>query len=288
MKKIINRRFIQVIFFFIQNPFLKNFIDGSIYRGGFKKFCTPGLNCYSCPAALTSCPIGTLQFFIAGYRQNISMFVIGFLTMTGAVFGRYICGYLCPFGLLQDLLYKIKSFKLKTPLRFLRYVKYVILALFVFILPYFIRHELSGIGDPWFCKYLCPSGMFFGALPLITSNDYLRELLGMQFIIKTTITVGVLVASVFIFRFFCRVLCPLGAFYSIFNPIAFFKMNCDKKKCTNCGSCAAACNVRINPSIKPNSPECIRCGDCAGVCKTRALSKFVKPSANAAPDLRPE
>ena len=274
MKKIIGRRFIQVIFFLIQNPLLKNFITGNIYQGGLKKFCTPGLNCYSCPAAVTSCPVGAVQFFIAGHRQSLSLFVTGFLAMTGAVFGRYICGYLCPFGLLQDLLYKIKSFKIKTPLRFLRYVKYLVLALFVIILPYLIRHDLSGLGDPWFCKYLCPSGMVFGALPLLASNEYLRELLGMQFFIKTTVTIGVLVAAVFIFRFFCRVFCPLGAFYSFFNPIAFLRMNCDKKKCTDCGSCKAACNIQINPATKPNSPECIRCSDCVSVCKTRALSKL--------------
>jgi len=283
MKKIAKRRLIQVVFFIIQNPLLKNFIDGNIYRGGLKKICTPGLNCYSCPAAITSCPIGTTQLFIAGYRQNISMFVTGFLVATGAVFGRYICGYLCPFGLLQDLLYKIKSPKIKTPLRFLRYIKYLILALFVIILPYYIRNDLSGMGDPWFCKYLCPSGMFFGAFPLLASNEFLHELLGVHFIIKTAITIGMLVVAVFIFRFFCRVFCPLGAFYSFFNPIAFLRMNCDKKKCSNCGSCAAACNVRINPSKMPNSPECIRCGDCAGVCKTQALSKLRKVSAKTAP-----
>ena len=278
MKKLIkklNKRFIiQVSFFLIQNPLLKNFTNGSIYQGNLKKICTPGLNCYSCPAALTACPIGATQFFLAGSRQSISLFVTGFLLMIAAVFGRFICGYLCPFGLLQDLIYKIKSFKLKTPLRFLRYLKYIILALFVIILPYFIRHELSGIGDPWFCKFICPSGMVFGAFPLLLTRDYLRELIGLQFFIKTTIAVGVLLTTVFIYRFFCRVLCPLGAFYSLFNPISFLKMHCDKTKCVNCKSCAAACNIVLDPSTKPNSPECIRCGDCVSVCKMGALSKL--------------
>ncbi|MCL2442896.1 MAG: 4Fe-4S binding protein [Treponema sp.] len=173
-------------------------------------------------------------------------------------------------------------------MRFLRYIKYIILALFVVILPYYIRHELSGMGDPWFCKYICPSGMVFGAFPLLVTNEFLRELIGMQFYIKTTIAIGVLLTSVFIFRFFCRVLCPLGAFYSFFNPIAFLKMNCDKTKCTNCGSCAAACNVQINPSTTPNSPECIRCGDCASVCKTQAISKLRYFNSNSREEKAPD
>jgi len=275
-KKTSKRHFIQVIFFLIQNPLLKNFINGNIYQGSLKKFCTPGLNCYSCPAAITACPIGATQFFLAGYRQSISMFVTGFLIITGVVFGRFICGYLCPFGLLQDLLYKIKSVKIKTPLHFLRYIKYLILALFVIILPYFIRHNLSGIGDPWFCKYICPSGMVFGAFPLLNTNDFLHELIGMQFIIKTTIVIGVLFTTIFIFRFFCRVLCPLGAFYSFFNPISFLRICCDKKKCINCGNCAAVCNIKINPSTAPNSPECVRCNSCVSACKTNAISNQLK------------
>ena len=271
--KISIRRFIQAVFFFIQNPHLKNFFIGRIYQGSLKKICTPGLNCYSCPAAVTSCPIGAIQLFIAGSGRSISMFITGFLVISGTILGRFICGYICPFGLIQDLLYKIKSPKIKTALRYLKYVKYFILAVFVIALPFFIRHELSGLGDPWFCKYICPSGMIFGAVPLLAADQLLHNLLGMQFVIKAAISFGIIVLSVLIFRFFCRVLCPLGAFYSFFNPIAFLGINCDKEKCTNCTSCAQACNIRINPSVKPNSPECIRCGDCVNACKTQALRK---------------
>jgi len=270
MKKF-KRLIIQIVFFFIQNPLLGNFISGSIYRGELKMICTPGLNCYSCPAAVTSCPIGGVQFYLAGVKQSMSLFVTGFLLTTGAIFGRFICGYVCPMGLLQDLIYKIKTPKLKLRLRYARYLKYVVLVLFVILLPFLIRHELSGLGETWFCKYICPSGMIFGAVPLLAVNETLRNMAGTLFIWKSALTVCILLVSVPVYRFFCRVLCPLGAIYALLNPIALVRMKCDKEKCTSCGNCNEVCNLVLEPMKKPNSPECIRCGDCVKVCENKAL-----------------
>ena len=269
--KLPKRLFIQLAFFLLQNPLLGNFFRGRIYQGELKKICTPGLNCYSCPAAVTSCPLGAMQLFVGGVKHSISLFVTGFLLSTGIIFGRFICGYVCPMGLLQDLLYKIKTPKLKPRLKYTRYIKYVVLALFVFILPYVIRHELSGLGSPWFCEYICPSGTIFGAAPLLAVNEFLRSMLGWRFILKISIAVGIIIGSVFVFRIFCRVLCPLGAIYSLFNRFAVFKMHCDKEKCVSCGDCRKACHIHINPAKQPNSPECVRCRGCVSSCKERAL-----------------
>ena len=118
--KLSKRLIAQLAFFLLQNPLLGNFISGTIYQGDLKKMCTPGLNCYSCPAAITSCPIGAMQFFLAGFRQSVSLFVTGFLISIGAVLGRLICGYVCPMGLLQDLIYKIRTPKLKHLVRYSR------------------------------------------------------------------------------------------------------------------------------------------------------------------------
>jgi len=270
--KLPKRLITQIVFFFLQNPLLGNFISGRIYQGELKKFCTPGLNCYSCPAAVTSCPIGAMQFFLSGARQSISLFVAGFLLSVGAVFGRFICGYVCPMGLLQDLLYKIKTPKVKTAFRFARYLKYFILAVFVILLPLLVRHEISGLGEPWFCKYICPSGMVFGALPLLVANDFLRSMTGSLFVWKSALAAAILLASVPIYRVFCRLICPLGAIYALLNPIALVRMRCDKEKCTSCGDCAKACNLKLEPVSKPNSPECVRCGDCKKACPSKALS----------------
>ncbi|MDR2558733.1 MAG: 4Fe-4S binding protein [Oscillospiraceae bacterium] len=265
------RFLIQITFFLLQNPLLGNFFRGRIYQGGLKQICTPGLNCYSCPAAITSCPLGAMQLFIGGVKHSISLFVTGFLLAAGVVFGRFICGYVCPFGLFQDLLYKIKTPKLKLRLKYARYIKYIILMLFVFVLPYVIRCELSGLGSPWFCEYICPAGTIFGAAPLLAVNEFLRSVLGWRFILKASIAVVIIIASVFIFRIFCRVLCPLGAIYALFNKFAVFRMRCDEDKCTSCGNCREACQILIDPAKQPNSPECVRCRGCAMACKEKAL-----------------
>ena len=265
----------QFLFFILQNPLIKNFFTGNIYQGNLKMICTPGLNCYSCPAAITSCPVGAMQNFLAGTQRGISMFAAGFLLTAGVVFGRFICGYVCPMGLLQDLMYKIKSPKLIMRLRYAKYIKYIVLVLFVIALPYAVRHNLSELGEPWFCKYICPSGTIFGALPLLTVNGFLRGFIGLQFYIKAAGASFLLFAQVFVYRIFCRTLCPLGAVYSLFNKIAFLRMHHDKSKCSKCGACAKNCAVCIDPVKTPNSPECVRCGKCKTVCREDALNYFL-------------
>ncbi|MCL2199181.1 MAG: 4Fe-4S binding protein [Defluviitaleaceae bacterium] len=252
----------QIGFFILQNPFLKNFVTGEIYRGKLKHICTPGLNCYACPAAAFSCPIGAAQMFFAGARHSISLYVTGFLLTVGVIFGKFICGFVCPMGFLQDLLYKIKTPKLVTPLRFLRYVKYFVLVMFVVLLPVVF-------GSPMFCAYICPSGTIFGAVPLLAVHNFLFDFIGWQFVIKAIIAVGVLIISVFVLRIFCRVLCPLGAIYSLLNRIAIFRMKCDEGKCTSCKSCADACDIMT----APNHAECFRCGKCVAACPQKALSR---------------
>ncbi|MCL2054921.1 MAG: 4Fe-4S binding protein [Oscillospiraceae bacterium] len=234
--------------------------------------CTPGLNCYSCPAAVTSCPVGAMQLFLAGAKHSVSLFVTGFLVTSGVAFGRLICGFVCPMGLLQDLLYKIKAPKFKARFRYIQYIKYLILALFVMILPFAVRNELSGLGSPWFCKYICPAGTVFGALPLFAANSFLRGFAGVQFAFKLMVASAVLSAAILNYRFFCRVLCPLGAFYSLFNRTAFIKIRFNCEKCVSCGDCSKACHLKIEPPLELNSPECMRCGNCIRACGSSALS----------------
>ena len=267
-----NRLLIQLGFFIAQNPFLQNFFSGNIYQGELKRFCTPGLNCYSCPAAAFSCPIGALQLFFAGLRHNLSLYVTGFLLSVGVVFGKFICGYVCPMGLVQDLLYKIKSRKLILRLGFLRYIKYAVLVVLVIVMPLTIRHEITLWGRPWFCAYVCPSGTIFAAIPLIATNDFLRNFLGWQFVLKISIALVIIVASVFILRIFCRVLCPLGAIYGLFNKISVFGIKADISRCTSCKQCKSACHIALDPIKEPNSPECYRCGNCVRNCNEKIFS----------------
>ena len=213
-----------------------------------------------------------MQLFFAGVRHNISLYVTGFLLSVGVVFGKFICGYVCPMGLVQDLLYKIKTRKFILKLRFLRYVKYAVLAVFVVLLPFVVRHELTQQGRPWFCAYVCPSGTIFAAVPLIAANEFLRNLLGWQFVLKISIAAAIILASVFVLRVFCRILCPLGAIYGQLNRISVLGIKADKTKCVGCDKCKTACHISLEPALEPNSPECFRCGNCAKACDKKVLT----------------
>ena len=193
--------------------------------------------------------------------------------LVGAVFGRFVCGWLCPFGLVQDLLYKIPFVKKLRRLpgdRFLKYLKYVILAGFVIILPLTVL-DIVGQGQPWFCKYICPSGTLFAGIPLVASSPPLQQALGWLFTWKVGILAVLLLLSVAVYRPFCRYLCPLGAVYGLFNPIAFYRFRVDGQKCTGCAVCQKACPMDIPVYKTPNSPECIRCGVCRKSCPHGAI-----------------
>lgn len=268
------RMWVQICTFAIANGYAAGFGTGRIFQGESKKLCLPGLNCYSCPGALGSCPIGSLQAVLGSRNYSMSFYVVGFLLIFGALAGRFICGWLCPFGLVQDLLHKIKfpkKFKKLPGDRVLRYLKYVILLGFVIILPLTVL-DIVGQGSPWFCKYICPSGTLFGGIPLIAANPALRGALGWLFTWKTAILVVLLLLSVVVFRPFCRYLCPLGVIYGLFNPIALYRFQIDEAACTACGACQWACPMDIDVYKKPNSPECIRCGKCKHVCPHGAIA----------------
>ena len=91
----------------LTNGYAAGFAKGTIYKGELKRVCVPGLNCYSCPGALGSCPIGSLQAVLGDRDHWFSFYAVGFLLFIGALLGRFVCGWLCPFGLVQDLLHKI-------------------------------------------------------------------------------------------------------------------------------------------------------------------------------------
>ena len=264
---------VQLAFTALTNGYAAGFAKGSIYKGPGKFICLPGLNCYSCPGALGSCPIGSLQAVIGSRSYRFSFYVAGFLLLFGALFGRLVCGWLCPFGLVQDLLYKIPFVKKLRRLpgdRWLKYLKYVILAGFVIVLPLTVL-DIVGQGQPWFCKYICPSGTLFAGIPLIASNPPLRAALGWLFTWKAAILAVLLLLSLLVYRPFCRYLCPLGAIYGLFNPAALYRFRIDREKCTGCGACQKACKLDIPIHRTPNSPECIRCGDCRRACPHGAI-----------------
>lgn len=267
------RFYVQVIFTAITNGYVLGFAQGKIYRGPTKKICVPGLNCYSCPGAIGSCPIGSLQAVITSKNYRFSFYVVGFFMIFGSLLGRFVCGWLCPFGLIQDLLHKIPFPKKiqKIPFdRQLRYGKYLILAVFVIGMPMLLVGG-SGYGNPWFCKLICPSGTLLGGLPLVSKNPGLRRTIGFLFGWKVSLLILIVLLSILIYRPFCKYLCPLGAIYGVFNRFSLYHYEVDVAKCVHCGLCEKKCGMGINICETPNSPECIRCGKCKDVCPTGAI-----------------
>lgn len=254
------------------NIHLPNFIDGSLYKGAGKSVCVPGLNCYSCPAATGACPIGAFQSVVGNSKFSFSYYVTGTLILLGVLLGRFICGFLCPFGWFQDLLHKIPSKKISTTkLKPLRLLKYAVLLFSVVLLPALLVNDV-GLGEPIFCKYICPQGVLEGAIPLSIVDSGIRATLGLLFAWKFTILVVLILLSVFIYRPLCKWICPLGAIYGLMNRVSMTQMNVDKNKCVSCGKCARACKMDVDVTKTPNHFECIRCGMCVTACPTDAVS----------------
>ena len=263
----------QILWAFLTNSYLVGFAKGKIYDGKLKNLCVPGLNCYSCPGALGSCPIGAMQAVIGSWNFRMAFYVAGFLVFVGALMGRFVCGWLCPFGLIQDFLHKIPFVKKISTFRgdwLLRKLKYVIFLVFVILLPMFVV-DMLGQGAPYFCKLICPAGTLEGGIPLVLLNSAMRTAVGWLYAWKNVLLVVIVLLSVVIYRPFCKYICPLGAVYSVFNPIAVFRYRVDKEACVHCGACAKACKMQVDPSETPNHPECIRCGSCKKVCPTGAI-----------------
>ena len=282
IKEVMIRPVIQMVATVATNWHLSNFLKGTIYKGKTKTVCVPGLNCYSCPGAAGSCPIGSLQAVIGGTKYNISYYIMGMVMLFGTLFGRLICGFLCPFGFIQDLLYKIKIPKLKVPQKIdkiLRWLKYVILVVFVILLPILLTNEF-GMGNPYFCQLICPAGTLEGGVPLLIKNESLRSGLGLLFTWKAILLVIFILASVFIYRPFCKYICPLGAIYSLFNKFSFYQINLDELKCNSCKTCERKCKMNVEITKNINSLECIRCGECKRTCKQGAITSGFKIKPN--------
>ena len=265
------RRLIQVYAALLFNANLKGFATGQIYKGPLKNICTPGLNCYSCPGASGACPLGAFQNALASSKTRAPYYVFAIILLYGILFGRWICGFLCPMGLIQELLHKIPTPKLpKGKLtRALSFLKYVILVFFVILLP--LAYAFRNFPLPGFCKYICPAGTLEGAMGLLSNavNESYLRMLGPLFTWKFLLMVSIIVGCVFVFRLFCRFLCPLGALYGLFNKISFVGVKVDQKTCTDCGICVGKCKMDIK---HVGDQECIFCGECISVCPVDAIT----------------
>lgn len=266
------RRLVQLYAALLYNANLKGFVDGHLYSGNLKAACVPGLNCYSCPGAIGSCPLGALQNALNAAGHTAPWYVMGILALFGVMLGRTICGWICPMGLMQELLHRIPTPKIRKSgvTRKLSCLKYVFLAVFVIAVP-LIWGAGKGIILPAFCKYICPAGTLEGAVGLLQSpaNSSSFGQLRALFTGKWVIMLAVGLLCVFCFRAFCRFICPLGAIYGFFNRFALTGVKVNPDRCVDCGRCVAGCPMDIR---HVGDHECISCGKCIAACDQGAIA----------------
>jgi len=249
------RRWVQAISFLVMNSFV---------LPALKAFPCLGLNCYACPGAIFACPIGTLQHF-AVIRQ-VPLYTLGVLGFFGALVGRLACGWLCPFGWLQELIYGLQR-KVRWPNWPLSdrwgWLRYAILIVLVGAMPLLTL-------EPWFSK-LCPVGTIEAGIPLVLTNAVLRAQAGWLFVVKVAILFGFLLWMLSSKRPFCRFACPLGAIWSPFNRLSALHLAVDEASCVPCDACQRVCPVDINVHEDPNSARCVRCMECIRACPQGAI-----------------
>ncbi len=244
----------------VQTMFLLVWLDplGVRWHG----MCAPVLHCYACPLATFACPIGVLANFSA---LHLFPFVaLGLLVGLGALFGSLLCGWACPFGFLQDLAGRVRTPKFDMP-RWTGHLRYVVLVGTVLAVPYFF-----GESHPLFFCSFCPAGALEGAVPNLVSQAAAGGNVSLPNPLKLTVLVLFLGAIFFVRRPWCRILCPLGAIFSLFNRASVFFLRLDREKCVDCGQCHQLCQVGLQPQKSPNDSRCIRCLECTQ-CGPQAL-----------------
>jgi len=245
----------------IQVSFLLVWLDPLGLR--WHTMCSPVFHCYACPLATFACPIGVIAQFTA--LHVLPFIAIGLLVAVGAVFGSLICGWVCPFGFLQDLAAKVPTPKFDLP-KLAGYGRYVMLIGTVLAVPYFFGEQ-----HPLFVCRICPAGALEAAVPNVVSQAIAGQQVVWPNAIKLIILALFLVAIFFMRRPWCRLLCPLGAIFSLFNRVSAFFLRFDANECTHCERCHQLCEYGIEPEKTPNDLRCIRCLECTK-CSPEALT----------------
>jgi ferredoxin-type protein NapH len=241
-----------------------------------KSLCIPVLNCYACPIGTTACPIGSLSAFMQVRR--IPYYVIAWLGLVGVSLGRAFCGWACPFGFLQDALYRLPGRKFRLPRPF-NWLKYALLVALVMAIPWWradkrqdgsaqVVTETSVIN---YCSTICPAGTLEAGIPGLVVNKVIRQNTSWKGWSKVGFLVLVLVLMVFSSRSFCRALCPLGGAMALTSNVSLLQLRTDQEKCTRCMRCTKVCptearKVPEQPRQAEKTAECVLCLDCVRNC----------------------
>jgi polyferredoxin/uncharacterized protein with FMN-binding domain len=177
------------------------------------------------------------------------------------LFGRFFCGWFCAFGSFNEFIYNVSRRIFKVDFRinkkvdkYLKFVKYGIL--------------LFGLVFLWNSK-----STFFSSLSPWEAFAQLKEFPGMlsTYAVSFIVLLLVMTGSVFIERFFCRYLCPLGAVFTIVSKLSVFKIYKPTEKCGNCSICTSKCSmgIELGRMEKVKSGECIYCLKCIDACSRK-------------------
>jgi polyferredoxin len=245
----------------IQASFLLVWLDPLGLR--LHTVCAPVFHCYACPLSTFACPIGIIAQFSAVHF--FPLIAIGVLITFGALFGSLVCGWACPFGFLQDLAAKVPTPKFDPP-KIAGYMRYVMLIGTVLAIPYFFGEEHA-----LFVCRICPAGALEAAVPNMVGQVISGKEVVWPNAVKLIILALFLIAIFVMRRPWCRVLCPLGAIFSLFNRFSAFFLRFENEECTKCKRCHKLCKFGIEPEKTPNDLHCVRCLECTR-CKPEALT----------------
>lgn len=231
----------------------------------FKWLCNPVLSCHSCALAWFACPIGVFVHY-SGYHL-FPWLALGMVLLVGVLVGRLLCGWVCPFGFVQDLLFKIRSRKFELP-AWTSNLKYLVLALMVFLFPFLWGEQTWGS----FCR-ICPAAALQVSLPSLLKEG----LGGMSWAtaLRFSVLAAVIGLAIVSSRSFCKVLCPIGALLAPLNFICFWTVTPPRQECLSCLKCDKACGTGVKPSLRlpqgipaNRALDCIVCHDCSAACET--------------------
>lgn len=192
------------------------------------------------------------------------------LILFAVLFGRILCGFVCPFGFLQDLIDRLRQFLKIKPIRFTEKTNKWVAFFKWEIMAIFIAGCFIGINFCSFCPVILSSPGFAG----IGTAIYVSGIIG----------IIVIASSFFKRRFWCNI-CPLGLLIGLASKISFFRLKKDCQACTECGACYEACPMGIKTIYTERKKtdittcDCLMCGECIQKCpedKALAFSIFKK------------
>jgi polyferredoxin len=246
-----------------------------------------------------------IQLMFGGWNDINFAFpwiAIASFLVIGILLGKSLCGWVCPFGFIQDLVGFIKrkqrEFSLRTHESMI-YVKYAVLGVTLFISITFFATKVAGVSESYekalgiFAKApftaLSPAETLFATVPrtvrdfsnAVSANqvDILSGIANLPplFWVQLFIMAGVLVFAVYIPRSWCKYFCPHGAIMAVLNRFSFLGLRRELVKCAKgeCHLCVEACPMRVRildlPWEKFTDPECIYCLKCVDACPNKAI-----------------